>query len=52
MSTAHVIQTVIEIIVAIILLVGLIYEPVLAQWERRQGEKMLKELKKRKMYRK
>jgi hypothetical protein len=37
-------------VVAII--IGFIYEPVIAEWERRQGEKMLKALKKRKEYRK
>ena len=52
MSTTHVIQTVIEFIVIVAVIVGLIYEPVIADWERKQGEKMLKALKKRKEYRK
>lgn len=52
MSTAHVIQTVIEILMLIAIGVCIVYEPVLAEWERKQGEKMLKAFKKRKAYRK
>jgi hypothetical protein len=52
MSTTHVIQTVIELIMVGAVIVGFVYEPALAKWERRQGEKMLKAFKKRKAYRK
>ena len=52
MSTGHLIQTIIEILFVIAILVGLIYEPVIAKWEHKQGEKMLKAFKERKMYRK
>ena len=52
MSTTHAIQTVIEILVAVALLVGFIYEPVVAEWEDRQKEKILRAWKKRKEYRK
>ena len=52
MSTTHVIQTVIEVLLVIAILVGLAYEPVIAKWEYRQGEKMLKAFKKRTEYRK
>lgn len=52
MSTAHVIQTIIEILVVGAIIVGLIYEPALAKWEQKQGEKMLKAFKKMKEYRK
>ena len=52
MSTAHWIQTIIEAIVVIALIVGLFYEPVIAEWEEKQGEKMLKAFNKRKEYRK
>lgn len=52
MSTTHVIQTVIELVMIITVVVGFIYEPALARWERKQGEKMLKAFKKRKEYRK
>ena len=51
MSTAHWIQTTIEILVAVAIIVGLIYEPALAKWEEKQGEKMLKAFKHRKDYR-
>ncbi len=52
MSTAHTIQTVIEILFLIAIIVGLIYEPVIAEWEKKQGEKLLKAFNKRKEYRK
>ena len=42
MSTAHIIQTIIEVLLLIAIVVGLIYEPVIAEWEKKQGEKMLK----------
>ena len=52
MSTTHVIQTVIELIVIIAVIVGGFYEPIIAEWERQQGKKMLKAFNKRKEYRK
>ena len=52
MSTTHVIQTIIECLLIVALFVGFVYEPVLAKWERKQGEKMLKAFNKRKEYRK
>ena len=52
MSTTHVIQTIIEAVVILAVIVGGFYEPVLAEWERRQGEKMLKALKKKRELRK
>ena len=52
MSTAHWIQTIIEIAIIALVIVGLIYEPALAKWEQRQGEKMLKAFKKMRKYRK
>ena len=51
MSTAHWIQTIIEVIVIGALIIGLFHEPLIAEWERKQGEKMLKAFKKRKEYR-
>lgn len=51
MSTAHIIQTVIEIIVMIALIIGLIYEPILAKWEDKQKEKVLKAFKEMRRYR-
>ena len=52
MSTAHVIQTVIEFLLIVAVIVGLMYEPIISEWERKQGEKMLKAFKERKEYRK
>ena len=51
MSTAHLIQTIIEILFIVAILVGLVYEPILAKWEEKQGEKMLKAFKERRKLR-
>ena len=51
MSTAHAIQTIIEVLLIGAIVVGFIYEPALAEWERKQGKKMLKAFKHRKDYR-
>ena len=51
MSALHAVQTIIEVLVALALIGGLIYEPALARWEKKQGEKMLKAFKKRREYR-
>ena len=51
MSTAHAIQTAIELLMIVAVVVGIIYEPALAKWEKKQGEKMLKAFNKRKEYR-
>jgi hypothetical protein len=52
MSTTHIIQTVIEFLMIIAIIVAMVYEPVLVEWEHKQGEKMLKAFKKMKGYRK
>ena len=52
MSTAHLIQTIIEIVVVALIIVGFIYEPAIAEWERKQGEKMLKAFKEMRKHRK
>ena len=52
MSTAHAIQTAVEVLMVVAIIVGLIYEPALAKWEQKQGEKMLKAFNKRKECRK
>jgi hypothetical protein len=52
MSTTHAIQTAIELLMIIAIIVGVVYEPVLAEWERKQGEKMLKAFNKQKRFRK
>ena len=51
MSTTHWIITIIEVLMVAAVIVGLIYEPVIAEWEKKQGEKMLKRFKERKKYR-
>lgn len=52
MSTGQWVQTIIEIVVIVALFVGFRFEPVVAEWERKQGEKMLRAFNKRKEYRK
>ena len=51
MSTAHTIQTIIEILMIVAIVVGIIYEPVLAKWEEKQKEKVLKAFKERRKFR-
>ena len=51
MSTTHAIQTILEILMIGAVIVGLLYEPIIAERERKQGEKMLKAFKHRKDYR-
>lgn len=52
MSATHWVQTTIEILVIGLAIVGLLYEPVIAKWEDKQKEKVLKALKERKALRK
>ena len=51
MSATHGIQTIIEFLLIVFVTVGIVYEPVIAKWERKQGEKILKAFNKRKEYR-
>lgn len=46
MSTTHVIQTVFEFLMVGVFILGFKYETAIAKWERRQGRKILKVLKK------
>lgn len=46
-----IIQTVFELLLIALVIVGIIYEPVLARWEERQKEKVLKAFKERKALR-
>ena len=48
----YTIQTIIEVIMVVGVIVAVLYEPIIAEWERKQGEKMLKAFKKRNEYRK
>lgn len=52
MSTTQIIQTVIEVLLIVAVVVAMLYEPAIADWEKKQGEKMLKAFKKRKEFRK
>ena len=52
MSTTHLVQTTLEILILIAIIVGLIYEPAIAKWEEKQKEKVIKAWKQRKEYRK
>lgn len=47
-----IIRTGIEIVLVALVIVGIIYEPVLAKWEERQKEKVLRAFKERKALRK
>ena len=52
MSAAHWVQTIIEGLAIVAIIVGFIYEPALVKWEEKQKEKVIRALKKRKEYRK
>ena len=51
MSTTQWIQTVIEVLVIAAVIIGFLYEPIIAEWEQKQKEKVLKAFNKRKEYR-
>ena len=48
----YTIRTIIELVMVVGVIVLVFYEPVIAEWERKQGEKLLKAFKKRNEYRK
>ena len=52
MSTAHLIQTTLEVVIIALLIVGFVYEPALAKWEEKQKEKVLRTFKEWRKYRK
>ena len=52
MSATHYVQTAIEILLVVAGIAGIIYEPIIAKWEQKQGAKMLKAFKKMKECRK
>jgi hypothetical protein len=52
MSTPHTIQTVIEIVLIGLIVLGIIYEPMLVKWEGKQKEKVLRAFKENRRYRK
>lgn len=51
MSTAHLIQTILEVLMIAAIILGFIYEPALVKWEEKQKEKVLKVFNSRKEYR-
>ena len=51
MSNTHLIQTIIECIVIPAVIISVFYEPVIAKWEERQKEKVLKAFKDRRKFR-
>ena len=51
MSTIHYLQTTLEVVIIAALIVGLLYEPIIAKWEEKQKEKVLKAFKERRKYR-
>ena len=51
MSTSHWIATIFELLLIVLIILGFLYEPVIAKWEQKQGEKMLRAFKERKRYR-
>ena len=52
MTSMQYFQTTFEILLIGVVIAILVYEPILAKWEEKQKEKVLKALKKRKRYRK
>lgn len=48
MSTIYIIQTIVEILLLVLLVLSFIYEPMLIKWEEKQKTKVLKALKEKK----
>ena len=51
MSTAHLIQTALEVLMIVAVAICFIYEPALAKWEEKQKEKVLKAFNDRRKFR-
>ena len=51
MSISHWIQTSLEVVMIVALALGFIYEPLLAKWEEKQKEKVLRAFKERRKFR-
>ena len=51
MSTIHWLQTSLEVLMLVALVLGFIYEPALAKWEEKQKEKILKAFNDRRKFR-
>ena len=52
MSATYWVLTVVEILLIVLVVIGFVYEPDIAKWEKKQKEKVLKALKERKALRK
>lgn len=52
MSTTQWVQTVIEVLILVAVILSFVYEPLLIKWEDKQQEKLRKAFNKRKEYRK
>ena len=52
MSAVHLILTIFEILIIALIILGAFYEPVIADWEEKLKNKVLKALKERKALRK
>ena len=51
MTNTQIVQTAFEVIVVVLMIVGLAYEPIIAKWEEKQKAKVMKAWKQRKKYR-
>ena len=51
MSTTQWVQTVIEVLAIAAIIIGFLYEPIVADWEQKQKEKVLKAFKDRRKFR-
>lgn len=51
MSMIHYLQTGLEVLMLVALVLGFIYEPALAKWEEKQKEKVLKAFNDRRKFR-
>ena len=52
MSTIHYLQTGLEVVMLVALVLGIIYEPAIAKWEEKKKEKVLKAFNDRRKFRK
>ena len=51
MSTAHTVQTIIEALMILAVIILFVYDPIIADWEQKQKEKVLRAFNKRKVHR-
>lgn len=51
MTNLHIIQTIVEIVLIALIITGIVYEPIVAKWEEKQKQKVMKAWKNRKKFR-